>query len=426
MGDKYFDGFFIFYHQLIEIPRFIITRKQKTYKISFSLMYQIVSIYFLFLYSLLSIKKELKSHELEFLKRFENFFWEYYSKQKPNFQFKPVEEIYYIPSFQSLNEIKSSSMSEKNHLKVLNGLEEIVDVKLLESCFQRHSGLDLLKKWMDFISNKTNIDISEETDQKNLVEEFNLQTQLRRELNGRMVMTNYSNKLYFIQDISFSATPLSCFETRKHDTYSFYSYYQSKGITIQNIDQPLFSNGSIPMRDFHNPYISIPLSQAIKTNRRIFLVPELCYVYGFTTELFLYGSLLPFILSHMKSYLLMEDFLFQNKLTIQNKKLLKTAFTHPSCANDYGGTLNTYQRLEFLGDSILEFFISLRLYHIFPYSQEGMLSKLKSCLVCNEFLANLGRTIEIGKYLICIDKEDSLTDKVIADVLESLIGKMDN
>ena len=68
--------------------------------------------------------------------------------------------------------------------------------------------------------------------------------------------------------------------------------------------------------------------------------------------------------------------------TFKNKKFLKIALTHSSYANESGGRLSSYERLEFLGDSILGVITSDYIFKNFPKYPEGDLTKLRASLVC--------------------------------------------
>lgn len=74
-------------------------------------------------------------------------------------------------------------------------------------------------------------------------------------------------------------------------------------------------------------------------------------------------------------------------------KMLKTALTH--CSSDD----NNNERLEFLGDSIVNFIIAEILYEKFPYAQEGDLSRLRATLINREALGHLARQFQLGRYL---------------------------
>lgn len=99
---------------------------------------------------------------------------------------------------------------------------------------------------------------------------------------------------------------------------------------------------------------------------------------------------------------------------------LDLALTHRSC-----GASNN-ERLEFLGDSILNFIIGEALYLRFPEAREGQLSRLRSQMVRGETLAQLAREFELGECLILGEGEmksgGHRRDSILADTIEALIG----
>ena len=115
-------------------------------------------------------------------------------------------------------------------------------------------------------------------------------------------------------------------------------------------------------------------------------------------------------------------------LRFRNKNLLLAALTHPSYQNDKGlkTPVEGFQRLEFLGDSILNFFIARRLYALFPEANEGLLSRLRSILVSKKFLAKIARSIRLRSSLLLGERErkqpKSLHEKIMADAFEALLA----
>lgn len=81
-----------------------------------------------------------------------------------------------------------------------------------------------------------------------------------------------------------------------------------------------------------------------------------------------------------------------------NLDLLSMALTHPSYMIENPGALDN-QRLEFLGDAAVDLVIGECLYHAYPSEGEGVLSKKRATLVCEEALASAARRLELGKYL---------------------------
>lgn len=106
-------------------------------------------------------------------------------------------------------------------------------------------------------------------------------------------------------------------------------------------------------------------------------------------------------------------------------RLLFQALTHRSYAYENGG-LPTNERLEFLGDSVLGLVVTAALYSRHPELPEGQLAKLRAAVVNMRALAGVGRTLELGQYLLLGRGEEASggRDKssILADTVEALIG----
>ena len=106
--------------------------------------------------------------------------------------------------------------------------------------------------------------------------------------------------------------------------------------------------------------------------------------------------------------------------TFTDDALLRTALTHRSAA----GANN--ERLEFLGDSILNFVIAEALFEHYPKAREGELSRLRASLVKGDTLADAARAIELGDYLNLGSGElksgGFRRDSILADALEALLA----
>ena len=105
--------------------------------------------------------------------------------------------------------------------------------------------------------------------------------------------------------------------------------------------------------------------------------------------------------------------------------MLELAFTHRSFAYETGIT-TTNERLEFLGDSVLGLIVTEELYLKYPDLDESRLSPLRSGIVNMRALADIARTLELGKY-IRLGKGEEVTNgrdknSLLADALEALIG----
>jgi ribonuclease-3 len=94
-----------------------------------------------------------------------------------------------------------------------------------------------------------------------------------------------------------------------------------------------------------------------------------------------------------------QDFLQRVKLNFENIGLLTRALTHRSYLNENQGVLEDNERLEFLGDAILDFLVGAWLYNRFPEMAEGQLTRLRAALVGNHQLAEFAREINLGRAL---------------------------
>ena len=85
--------------------------------------------------------------------------------------------------------------------------------------------------------------------------------------------------------------------------------------------------------------------------------------------------------------------------TFDNRELLENALTHSSCANESRGKLQSNERLEFLGDSILGMVVADHLYRNHPDLPEGELTRTRAALVCEESLVEVAEELQLGDYL---------------------------
>ncbi len=111
----------------------------------------------------------------------------------------------------------------------------------------------------------------------------------------------------------------------------------------------------------------------------------------------------------------------------RDKKLLRQALTHSSFTNEQKiNKMPDYERLEFLGDAVLELVSSEYLFQNYPHVPEGELTKRRAALVCEPSLAFCARDIELGKYILLGKGEEATggrkRDSIISDVMEAVIG----
>ena len=111
----------------------------------------------------------------------------------------------------------------------------------------------------------------------------------------------------------------------------------------------------------------------------------------------------------------------------KNKHYLTQALTHSSYANEKKlGKLGSNERLEFLGDAVLELVSSDFLYHKYPDKPEGELTKIRASIVCEPTLAYCAADIHLGSYLLLGKGEEATggreRNSVVSDAMEALIG----
>jgi len=121
----------------------------------------------------------------------------------------------------------------------------------------------------------------------------------------------------------------------------------------------------------------------------------------------------------------------QDRLGIQfsQVKLLKQAFTHSSYVNEHRRKLyEDNERLEFLGDAVLELTVSKYLFEKYPMMSEGELTKLRAAIVCEPSLVMFANQLGFGEFVL-LGKGEEMTGgrerpAMLADVFESFIGAL--
>lgn len=115
--------------------------------------------------------------------------------------------------------------------------------------------------------------------------------------------------------------------------------------------------------------------------------------------------------------------------TFKDKLLIKRALTHTSFANEQRINKNgDYERLEFLGDAVLELLTSEYIYLNNTVMGEGAMTKLRAMIVCETSLAQSAKEIELSEYIFLGKGESAMggrkRDSIVSDVMEALIGAM--
>ncbi len=113
--------------------------------------------------------------------------------------------------------------------------------------------------------------------------------------------------------------------------------------------------------------------------------------------------------------------------SFRDKGLLRRAMSHSSYSNETTGCpTQSNERLEFLGDAVLEAAVSCMLFKDYPEKQEGELTRMRASLVCERSLGICGKELELQKYLLLGRGEEQSGGRerisIIADAVEALIG----
>ncbi|HEU65367.1 MAG TPA: ribonuclease III [Chloroflexi bacterium] len=116
-------------------------------------------------------------------------------------------------------------------------------------------------------------------------------------------------------------------------------------------------------------------------------------------------------------------------ISFRQESLLEQAFVHSSYLNenpDFAWSSN--ERLEFLGDAILNFIVAEKLYEEFPKLPEGKLTDIRASLVCRDTLAGLASSLKLGDWLLLGQGEETNVGRTkasnLANVMEALIGAL--
>lgn len=124
-----------------------------------------------------------------------------------------------------------------------------------------------------------------------------------------------------------------------------------------------------------------------------------------------------------------KDFQESINVLFTNIKLLKQAFTHSSYVNEHRRKpYEDNERLEFLGDAVLELTVSKFLYQKYPMMSEGELTKLRAAIVCEPSLVAFANELNFGRFIL-LGKGEELTGgrerpALLADVFEAFIGAL--
>lgn len=113
------------------------------------------------------------------------------------------------------------------------------------------------------------------------------------------------------------------------------------------------------------------------------------------------------------------DFLETRGITIKNEELLIQALTHTSYSNEHG--VPSYERLEFLGDAVLELATS-EYFYLHSNSKEGEMTKVRASYVCEEALFEYSNSIGLTPHIRVGNGVDKNTQSIVADCFESVLA----
>lgn len=116
------------------------------------------------------------------------------------------------------------------------------------------------------------------------------------------------------------------------------------------------------------------------------------------------------------------------KAKFVNPKLFDSALTHRSWVNEHKGVRTNNERLEFLGDAILEFVVSKELFSKFPDKEEGYLTALRANIVNTISLSEVAKKLDLGPLIFLSKGEEDGGGRgntsLLADTVEAIIGAM--
>ncbi len=120
------------------------------------------------------------------------------------------------------------------------------------------------------------------------------------------------------------------------------------------------------------------------------------------------------------------DFLKEIGISVSYNNLIEEALTHSSYVNEHKESINSNERLEFMGDAVLQIYTSNKIYNLKPPLSEGKMTTLRSYLVNEKALSGYVKKYELNRYLKLGAGEEKMGGRerssVIADMFESLVG----
>lgn len=121
------------------------------------------------------------------------------------------------------------------------------------------------------------------------------------------------------------------------------------------------------------------------------------------------------------------EWLDQHKIEVKDLELITQAFMHSSYVNEHRSK-NDNERLEFMGDAVLQLWISNKIFRIEPSLSEGLMTTLRAQLVCEKALAIYAKELKLNEFLLLGSGEEKSggreRDSIVADMFEAFLGAL--
>ncbi len=122
------------------------------------------------------------------------------------------------------------------------------------------------------------------------------------------------------------------------------------------------------------------------------------------------------------------EWLSKRDINVKNKKLVEQAFIHSSYVNEHRNISKDNERLEFMGDAVLQIWSSVHLFRVTPPLDEGKMTTYRATLVCEKALAEYAMKLGLNKYLKLGFGEEKTggrtRDSIVANMFEAFIGAL--
>lgn len=122
------------------------------------------------------------------------------------------------------------------------------------------------------------------------------------------------------------------------------------------------------------------------------------------------------------------NWLDKNNIEYHNKQLILDAFIHSSYVNENPHIQSDYERLEFIGDAVLQLWVSKKLYGLEPKLNEGAMTTHRASIVCEEALVSYATELNLSRYLMLGAGEERTggrqRDSILADMMEAFLGAL--